>query len=346
MLKHFCVLVIVFLGVNTFSFAQAKKDTTVTITKAYVDSILANDELMKAFDEFVDSLSNNKSYFDVGMGIGNRLFSLRNNAFNTQQVSTNKLTLTPGISYFNKTGLGLSWTSFLVFDSASTFFSQHALTPSYDYTKSDKVAFGISYTHYFIKENNSFSSTPFQNEVYGYVNAKKGWLQPGLSLGWAKGNYKETFETTRVVDTIINGVLYTLKRVRRDTIKTSLTDFSLVGSLKHDFKWYEILGNNDDITLTPMLMLVAGETKYKVDQTTSRNGLLRPRLFKTVRAATTNGTTGFRLQSMGLNLTATYTSGSFYLSPQYYFDYYLPNDLTDGEKRTTSVFTITVGVTF
>lgn len=302
--------------------------------------------MLKEFNAFVDSITGNKSYFDFSTGIGNRLFSLRNNAFNTQQVSTSKLTLTPTLSYINKTGLGLSWTSFLVFDGSNTSFIQHALTPSYDFLKSDKVGFGISYTRYFINSANSFSATPFQNEVFAYVTSKTGWVQPGLSIGWAKGNYKETFEFTRIIDTVINGQYYQLKRIRRDTIKTNLTDFSLTGTVKHEFEWHKIFGKKDGISLTPTLIIIAGAQNYKVAQTTAVNGLFRPRVFKTVRSVSDNGNSGFRIQSTGINLSSLYSIGKFYISPQYYFDYYLPNDLSDGEKRATSVFTISIGVSF
>lgn len=339
-----CLLPVLFSALSSFS--QTTKDTSVTLTKEYVDSLLANDSVMKEFDAFVDSLTGRKSYFDISTGIGNRLFSLQNNAFNSQQASTNKLTLTPTFSYYNKTGLGLSWTSFLVFDGSNTGFAQHALTPSYDYVKEGKVSFGFSYTRYFINENNTFSSTPFQNELYSYVNATKGWLQPGLSIGWAKGKYSEEYSKDTVVTRVINGVTRQVRITLRDTIKTTLSDFSLIGSVKHDFEWYEIFGKNDDITFTPMLMLIAGNQKYNVSQTSSFSGTYRPRLYKSLGSYKENGSTGFRLQSAGLSLNATYTAGKFYISPQYYFDYYLPNDLGNGEKRTTSVFTVTAGVTF
>lgn len=342
--KLICLLVV--LLTVFVSSAQDVKDTSVKYTKEYVDSLLSNDTLMREFNAFVDSLTAPKSYFDFSVAVGNRLFSVKNNVFNSQQVSANKLTVTPTLAYFNKSGLGLSFASYVVFDSGSTVVAQHALTPSFDYTRSDDVAFGFSFSHYFINKSNSFSSTPFQNEFYGYVNAKKGALQPGLALGWAKGNYRETFETTRTFDTVINGVLRTITRVRRDTINTRLRDISVTAYVQHEFEWYDVLGKNNGITLTPVLMLAGGETKYNVSQSTSRSGLLRPRLFRTVRSTSDNGSTGFRLQSLGLNLSATYTTGKFYISPQYYLDYYLPNDLTAGEKRTTGVFNVTAGITF
>jgi hypothetical protein len=338
--------VLVLLLTSTPSFSQTTKDSTVTYTKEYIDSLSKTEDFQKEFNAFVDSLTGSKSYFDISTGIGNRLFSLRNNAFNTQQVSTNKLTLTPTLSYVNKTGIALSWTSFLVFDGDNTGFAQHAITPSYDFVKNGDVGFGLSYTRYFINSSNSFSSTPFQNEVYAYVNAKKGWLQPGLSVGWAKGKYTEEYSYDTTFKVTINGIERLVTRTIRDTIKTSIRDFSLIGTLKHDFEWYEIFGNNDDISLTPTLMLVAGAQKYNVVQSTSVNTRLRPRVFKTIASNSENGSTGFRFQSVGINLSSTYTTGKFYISPQYYLDYYLPNDLPEGEKRTTGVFTVTVGITF
>lgn len=334
------------LFISFHCYAQpVAKDSTVNYTKEYVDSLLANDSIMQEFNAFVDSLTAVKSYFDISTSFSNRLFSLKNNAFNGQQANASKFTVTPTLSYFNKTGLGLSWSSFLILDGSNSGFYQHAITPSYDYVKSDSLAFGISFTHYILSNNTSYNTTPFNNEVYGYIIGKKGWLQPGLSLGWAAGKYQEIYTKDTFKLVTIGGITREVKLTLRDTVKTSLTDFSITASLQHEFKWYSLLNDDDEFDFTPMLMLNGGTQRYSQTQSASIALTRKPLRVRTLSKGISNNS-GFKFQSVGLSLTGSYSIGKFYFTPQYYLDYYLPNDLSDGEKRFNGFFSITAGVTF
>ncbi|MGE5106119.1 MAG: hypothetical protein ACM3H8_01120 [Sphingobacteriales bacterium] len=344
-LKNLCLLV--FLSVSLISFSQTTiKDTSVKYSKEYIDSLTNSESFQKEFNAFVDSITGNKSYFDFSTGISNRIFSLRNNAFNTQQVITNKLTLTPTLSYINKTGMGLSWTSFLIFDGSKTGLYQHAITPSYDYSKNENISFGFSYTRYFTNTSSSYNTTPFNNEIYSYIIFKKGWLQPGLSVGWANGNYKEIYSKDTVKNVIINGVLRQIKLTIRDTIKTSLKDFSLIGTLQHSFNWFNIFNKDDEFSLTQVVMLIAGSQRYKQTQSTGVSLTRYPLRVRSLGIRNGGDNTGLKFQSAGISLTGNYYIGKFYISPQYYFDYYLPNDLSQGEKRASSIFSVTAGISF
>lgn len=338
---------IVFLFTSVISFAQTTtKDTAVTYSKEYIDSLTNSENFQKEFDAFVDSLNGNKSYFDFSTGISNRIFSLRNNAFNTQQVSTSKLTLTPTLTYINKTGLGLSWTSFLIFDGSNSGFYQHAITPSYDYSKNDTVGFGLSYTRYFTSSNTSYNTTPFNNELYGYVIFKKGWLQPGLSIGWANGKYKEVYSKDTAVTLIINGIPRLVNLTIKDTIKTSIKDFSLIGTLQHSFDWYNLFNKKDEFSFTPLVMLIAGSQRYTQTQTSGAALTRYPLRVKSLGTNSSSNKSEFKFQSIGLSLTGNYYMGKFYISPQYYLDYYLPNDLSPDAKHLSTIFSVTLGVTF
>ena len=344
-LKNLCVLVFLFTSLISFSQATTK-DTSVAYSKEYIDSLTKSESFQKEFDAFVDSITGSKSYFDFSASISNRIFSLRNNAFNSQQVNSAKLTLTPTLSYINKTGLGLSWSSFLIFDGGNTGFYQHAITPSYDYAKSDSLSFGFSFTHYIVNNTTSYNTTPFNNELYGYIIAKKGWLQPGLSIGWAGGKYKEIYTKDTVKTVIIGGVPRQIKLTIRDTVKTTLKDFSLTGTLQHAFEWYTIFNNDDAFTLTPVLMFIAGSQNYTETQSAGISRTNYPLRIRSLGTRNGSGSTGFKFQSAGLSLTGNYEIGKFYISPQYYLDYYLPNDLSAGEKRLNNFFAVALGVTF
>ncbi|RTL59868.1 MAG: hypothetical protein EKK37_03210 [Sphingobacteriales bacterium] len=342
--KLSCLIIAVCAAVITHA-QKPVKDSSINYTKEYVDSLLANDTLMKEFNAFVDSITATKSYFDFSAGFSNRIFSLRNNAFNSQQVNSMKFTFTPTLSYINKTGLGVSFSSFLIFDGGNSGFYQHAISPSYDNVKNDNVAFGLSFTHYIVNNTKSYNTTPFNNEVYGYIIGKKGWLQPGLAAGWAGGNYSEIYskDTFRLVT--VGGITRSVKFTIRDTVKTSIKDISVTGSLQHEFEWSNLFNGDDQFTFTPILMLSAGSQDYSIKQSASISLTKFPiRLRRLAKIA--NGNTGFKFQSAGLFLSGNYTTGKFYISPQYYLDYYLPNDLQKGEKRLNGFFNVTVGVTF
>ncbi|MBI1779960.1 MAG: hypothetical protein HYR66_01105 [Sphingobacteriales bacterium] len=339
-----CLIIAVCAAVITHAQNPAK-DSSINYTKEYVDSLLANDTLMKEFNAFVDSITAPKSYFDISAGFSNRIFSVRNTAFNSQQVSSNKFTLTPTLSYINKTGLGLSFSSFLIFDGSNTGFYQHAITPSFDNVKNDNVAFGFSFTHYIVNNSKTYNTTPFNNEVYGYIIGKKGWLQPGLAAGWAGGKYSEIYKIDTFKLVTIGGITKRINFTIRDTVHTTIKDFSVTASLQHEFDWTNIFDSDDEFTFTPTLMLSAGAQDYAIKQSASVSLKRFPlRLRRLARGA--NGNTGFQFQSAGLSLSGNYTTGKFYIAPQYYLDYYLPNDLAAGEKRLNGFFNVTLGVTF
>ncbi|MBC7904604.1 MAG: hypothetical protein H7Y27_14365, partial [Gemmatimonadaceae bacterium] len=141
MKKVFALLIIVFVASGTAAFAQqsrldslfAKGDTTSVI-----------DSLMEGFDEYLDSLSKPKSFATISVGIGNRTFSVNNNSLNTQATAS-RLSFTPSIGYYHKSGLGISGTAFIAGFDGNTKVYQYALTPSFDYM-GERVSAGISYT--------------------------------------------------------------------------------------------------------------------------------------------------------------------------------------------------------
>jgi hypothetical protein len=62
------------------------------------DSTAVIESLMDGFDAFLDSLAQPKSFFSASVGMGNRTFSIKNNALNTQETTTRQLSLTPTLS--------------------------------------------------------------------------------------------------------------------------------------------------------------------------------------------------------------------------------------------------------
>ena len=299
-----------------------------------VDSLLSDEALLADIRGLLDSMGIRKSFFTVDLGVGNRLFSLRNNTFNAQQVSENRVSLTPSVAYFHKSGLGLSATAFMsVFDGKPSFY-QYAFSPSYDYLDSRKLVFGVSYAYYLTRDDLSFYATPFKHELYGYVRARKGWLRPGFSAGWATGSYQEV----RQLDTVINGI----PRRITDTTNVGVTDLALSASASHSFDWEGVFTRKDGLTVVPMIMLTAGAQTYDVQ---SKFTVFSGRRFRYVsRRARTNDfeNTGLRFQSVSAAVNASYFVGAFSVSGGYFLNYFIP----ETDTKFTHVFSVSVGLTF
>jgi hypothetical protein len=322
-----------FILLLTIGFAIPAAAQTETELKSSLDSILQND----AFAQMLDSLGDlpAKSSVDISIGFGNRLFSLRNNTLNADQANVKKLIITPSVAYYHKSGFGITVTGFMGADSGRMQLFQTGITPSYDYT-GKKISAGIAYTRYIDNKSLSVSPSPFKNEVFAYVHAAKGLLQPGLAIGYATGQYKEYIDSLRIRPMPLPPI-----RIR-DTITYKLKDFSLLASVKHDFSFYGILGKNDGLLLSPQLMLIAGSQKYTVQS--SGTAITRARTGGVLRlrnSSSTTDNTGLSLQSAAFSLDADYSIGKFYLRPQLYVDYYL---LATDSNRFTATFSCAVGI--
>lgn len=303
--------------------------------KAALDSMLNNDEFLK----LLDSLDKPVSYLDLSAGIGNQLFSLNNNALNSQQADVKKLFFTPAISYIHKSGLGLTVTGFLTTDSGSMKMYQTALTASYDYI-GKKVAAGISYTRYFSNKSLSIVPSPYQDEIYAYVKLSKGWIEPKFSVGYANGRFKEYFDSSFIVN--MPPPAHTVHL--RDTISTKVKDFSLSFSIEHDFSFADIFSKKDGLAFIPALMITANSENLTTTHSNNLNKR-RPVIQNLLKSKYGNGSSSASLEpeSLALSLELTYTLGKFYLQPDLYLDYYLPSTTAN---RLTDVFSVTAGFTF
>jgi hypothetical protein len=172
------VTILFLLGISVAVNAQK-----ITAAKTIVDSL----EELNLLMEMLDSLDKPKSYFDVSIGIGNKLFSVKNNSVNASQTQVNKIFFTPSIAYHHKSGFSIAITPYLTSDSGAMKVYQTALTPSYDYA-GDNFAAGISYTRY-VADNTSYNTNAtYQNDLFAYFKYTKTVIEPSLSLGFANGS--------------------------------------------------------------------------------------------------------------------------------------------------------------
>lgn len=306
------------------------------------DSIPLNkDSIERAVDEFLklfDSLHEAKSYFLVGTGVGNSQFSVKNVALNAKQTSKN-VNISPVIGYYDKSGFNISYNNYLLLEEAAVTLLQHSLTAGYDYNKDENAAFGFSYTRFIGKKEFVNASSPYDNDLFAYVHRNKHWFQPGLMLGFSGGKYREA---TRYLDSqyvTFPGPGYRYFYVN-DTSFIRVRDFSLIPYVQFDFEW-KGFGKKDLINFNPSLMFNSGLSRIRVDSkgsiTTRRDLLLRLRY-----ASSSVDKSAFNLQSLGLNINATWYMGKFYLNPLLYLDYYL----LSSKNKFNAFYTVQAGFMF
>ena len=322
MRKIFFLVTVLFLFI-TKANAQKKPDSLTP-----KDSIDILQELM----DMLDSANRPVSYAFANVAVGNRLFSTRNNALNAKQNISSTIIYSPSLGYFHKTGFNIIAGANLLNDGDKFGVNQYSINPAYDLVGNRKFSFGISYTHYFVKDKFSAFSSPIQNDFYTSFAYKKTWLRPGVSFGYSTGEYKEV----QYKDTVINNG----NRHRYDSMTNKLNAFSMMLTASHEFAWYAVFAKMDGLALTPTIMVNAGAAKTSTIHKTNApiiNFLLRKRRIPKLQQDK------FSMQSIGLNLDLNYTVGKLTLQPQLYMDYYLPQ--TDSEKFS-QVFTFNIGYAF
>lgn len=312
--------------------------------KAELD-LLKSDSLMDELKSLLGTMYKPESFFSANLAYSNRLFSTKNNALNAQQTRTGQAALLPSVSYFNKSGLGLTATGFMRNVDGKPSFYQMAISPSYDYI-GKKVITGISYTNYIKTVENSLLATPFTHEVYAYAQLRKTILRPFLAMGWASGSYQDV----SLIPLRISGDdIFVL-----DTSRVELNDFSTILGVSHTFTFQKLFAKDDMLTFVPSLNLIAELQNYKtiplsigvlkdldedeeddddidIDRIRKRFNLNPKTLSK------------FSFQTLAFSANANWYKSSYSVSAGYFMGYYFNNVNT---SKFVHFFNLTVGLTF
>ncbi|MEJ7767787.1 MAG: hypothetical protein WKF89_08245 [Chitinophagaceae bacterium] len=336
-MKHFFTLFIFALSLsfgNVLNAQQSRLDALF----AGADTTAVFDSLMQGFDAYLDSLTQPRSYFIVSAGIGTGLFNFTNKA--TYDFTVGKKALyVPEVSYFHKSGFGLSATGYLLQEAGKLHAYQYALSSSYHLVKSKHFATGVSFTRYFTRDKLSFYTTPIQNELYTFFSYKKWWLEPGLAVSYGWGS-KTKVEQTEVE-------VY-MKRINANGKKTinirhdeSIKDLSMLFSVRHSFEWFKIFNNLDMFSITPVLLISGGTQNFGFNTSFSSNSRF---INNNILPANQNITdkSGLHFQSATCVLQLEYMRGRFYVLPQLLIDYYLHQ----ADKRVNNVHSVTFGYSF
>lgn len=311
------------------SFVYAQTDTLSSEERRLLDSMFKSDEFIKLM------IGKKKSYVDLNLGIGNTVFSNKNNALNAGQAQTDKLYFTPSLGYYHKSGLAFNVSGYLTTDDGGLKMYQYAISPSY-YFRNKNFEAGISYTRYIEGTGTSFETNPFKNDFYATGQYNKTWIEPGLAIGYSFGRQKEYYDTAFW---LLNRVVHI-----RDTITTKLSGLSLTLSASHEWNFYKLLDKKDALQLQPAFLVNAGSQKWNIAHSSNlfdRRPVVQTYLKRRFGEGTTSS--AFNIQSAAFLVTFTYYYDRFYLQPQLYLDYYLPET---SEKRLTSLFSVTAGFSF
>jgi len=296
------------------------------------------EDLLNELDALLDSLTKPKTFFLVSVGVGSNYF---NSEANLAVDTKRKTTYSPSLSYYSKSGLGLSATAVAISDEGRLNPYQFYLTGSYDYLRNKSFLTGIAYTRFFTKDSVSFYTSPIQNEVYGYFNLKKLWMKPAVAVSYGWGSrkaFEEQVSNIRTLRLVLNG--YT-----RINTEERVSDFSVIASVRHDFYWLDFLGKRDYLRLTPQLVFTSGSQRFGFNQTSSTYATV-PRtgsnvLFSSSQVAL-DDEFYFQPLSVSAYLKLEYSLGKFYVQPQLIGDYYFPAET----KNLAFGFILNTGVIF
>lgn len=325
--------------------------------KSNADSVLKNgadleigitedvdyDELFSDFASFLDSMMMPRSYVlaSVAVASGQYDFSGRNNVL----LETSKTyTVIPTLAYYHKKGLGITATANVINENEKINPYQFSITPSYDYIKNLDFATGVSYTRHFIKDSLSFYTSPLHNELFGYFSYRKWWVRPSVAVSYGWGS-RSAFEEREDFITSLR-----LRRTGYTTISSneSISDFSIITSLRHDFYWLEVLTGKDHVRLSPQINFTSGTQKFGFNQSyesyfgPGNRGKGNGNIQYNSDEMELNDEIKFQPLSVSLFLRGEYSIGKMFLQPSFLIGYYLPST----EKPLNTLFSVNAGVMF
>lgn len=321
-----------------FLFAESSGQNMPAMNSSSPYSITANEQTFTGRDTITniesDSLDRPGSHFEVGFGVGNKIYSSHNNFVNSQQ-SNPVVSLMPAIGYFHKSGLSLTATGFLVSDSNKFRAVQYSIMPAFETGPDAVFDFTFSYTYYIIADKYSAYASPIQHDLYTSLIYKKYWLQPGIALGYSAGKSYANY----YFDTIVNNI----NKHVYDSTTNKVKLFSTMLTVQHSFEWGSLLTKSDKFEFTPTVLLNFGSSNDKVNNKINYPNLFKRIVKKNKLAKLGSGSTSFTLESASIGFDASYEIGQFTIEPQVILDYYVPSTT---ENRLTYIYEINLRYSF
>lgn len=340
MLKKF-LIILVFSTLGLSAFSQINPGDSVIAREnqeLMLDTTIDYEELFQDFEAFMDSILTPRSYFMPSLSVGRGYFNFTSKGTELLE-TTPKLTYSPMLTWYHKSGIGLSATGYTVHDDQNLNLYQFSLTPSFDYLENRDLATGISYSKYFTKDSLPFYTSPLENEVYAYFTYRKWWVRPmiAVSYGWgSRSDYEEREELIQSLRLRPRG--YTFINTTE-----SIADFTVLASLRHDFYWLDVLRYNDHIRFTPQVNFTSGTQKFGFNQKSNTYGttlINASNVLYSTENIYLDDQVDFQPLSLTLYLRGEYSIGKLFIQPQFMVDYYFP--ATKGNWST--LFSVNLGL--
>ena len=339
--KCYIILAFTLIGIAASSQSNTSDTTIVPTDNSFlIDTTIDYGELFQDFEAFMDSILSPHSYFLATISLGKSFYNFESKT-NSSTKAIQKLTYSPTVGYYHKSGLGINATGYIVDDGTKMNLYQSSVSPSFDYLKNKSIATGISYTRFFTKDSLPFYTTPLQNELYGYFTYRKSWIRPtvAVSYGWgSRSDYSEREE--QLIDIWLRRRGYTYINTEE-----SISDFSLTTSIRHDFYWLDVLTYKDHIRFTPQLSFTSGTQKFGFNQKSNTYVTKLPNNSSVLYNSDNvylDDKLKFQPLALTMNFRGEYSIGKFFVQPQFALDYYFPAT-TD---NFSSYFSINVGCMF
>jgi hypothetical protein len=336
-------IILAFLLLGTTAYTQGNPVDTVIAPVddvPVIDTTLDYDELFQDFDAFMDSILSPHSYFLASLSMTRGYYNFERK--NSTMIETEKkLTWSPTIGYYHKSGLGITGTGSIVDDGVNMNFFQGSVTGSFDHLRDKRMAMGFSYTKFFTRDSLPFYTTPLQNELYAYFTYRKLWIRPTIAMSYGWGSRTDYDERESLIQDL------RLRRRGFTYINTEekISDFSVMASLRHDFYWLDVFTYKDHIRFTPQFTFTSGTQKFGFNQSSSTYATL-VRNNSNVLYSTENlyldDEIKFQPLSLTLFLRGEYSIGKFFVQPQFTLDYYLPAT----SDNFNAIFSLNIGCMF
>jgi len=165
---------------------------------AITDTSINYEELFRDFDDFMDSILTPNSYFLASLSLGKSFYNFETKS-NLLIEPSKKLTYSPTLGYYHKSGFGLTANGSVVNDEKNMNFYQFSIAPSFDYLKNKSMAAGISFTKFVTKDSLPFYTTPLQNELYAYFTYRKTWIRPTIALSYGWGSRSDYIKREAII---------------------------------------------------------------------------------------------------------------------------------------------------
>lgn len=304
------------------------------------DSLAYYDDLFNELDNFIDSLTAPRTMVLVNLSVSNNYLNyLSQEEFSLKP--QRKINLAPSLGYYHKSGLGINASGSIIRDNNKINPYQFILTGSYDYLHSDAFISGVSMTRFFTKDSLSFYTSPLQNELNFYFTYKRWWVKPSVTASYGWGS-RLAYEDRADYITWLRLRPYGYTRINT---QESISDFSVSASVRRDFYWLDLLGNNYVLKVSPQIVFVSGTQKFGFNQTSDSyisNKNRRHNVLYNSENVYLDDSVYFQPLSLTAFLKSEVSLGKFYVQPQVALDYYFPAK----EKNLSTGFVLNTGLIF